>query len=169
MWKTLETAYEDIRQAMFGLRTMVSRGLGFIPTLTEYLHDFSELRKIPIDLRINNADAFRFSPPVEIQLIRIIHEALTNVFKHAQASHSAVKFEREGDATKITIEDDGKGFIPEQVMQKKLHFGLKTMRERAEAIGGKLAVESAPGKGTRVIVILPFKERPDETHSLAGS
>ncbi len=167
MRKIADRAYEDIRQAIFGLRTMVSKGLGLMPTLTEYLHDLSEITKIPVSL--HSPEGISFSLEVEVQLIRIIHEALANVIKHAQASQSAVKFEREGDAIKITIEDDGKGFVPEQVVGKKLHFGLKTMRERAEAIGGNLAVESAPGKGTRVIVILPFKERPDETHSLAGS
>lgn len=156
MWESIGTASEDIRQAMFGLRTMVSKGLGFIPTLAEYLHDFSELRKIPVDLRIDGAEDIRFSPQVEIQLIRIIHEALTNVSKHAAATRSAVKLERAGEFVKVTIEDDGKGFVLEEVKGKGLRFGLQVMRERAEAVGGRMIIESAPGQGTKVIALLPF-------------
>ena len=158
MRKIVDNAYEDVRQAIFGLRTMISKGLGLIPTLTEYLHDFSELRKIPVDLRIDNTEAFRFSPPVEIQLIRIIHEALTNVFKHAEATRSTVKFEREGKLAKVTIEDNGKGFVLEEVMGKGFHFGLQTMRERAEGVGGRLDIQTFPHGGTRVIVYLPLEK-----------
>jgi len=168
MRKITGDAYENVRQAIFGLRTMVSKGLGFIPTLTEYLHDFSELRKIPVDFKVDGAEAFRFSPQVEIQLIRIIHEALTNVFKHAPAARSEVRFEREGDFSKVTIEDNGKGFLMQEAARNGLHFGLHTMRERAEGVGGKLTVDTAPGRGTRVIVHLPFEERVYETDSSAS-
>lgn len=167
MRKIAEGAYEDVRQAIFGLRTMVSKGLGLIPTLTEYLHDFSELRKIPVDFKIEGPEVFRFSPQVEIQLIRIIHEALTNVFKHAQAARSEVKIERDGGLAKVTIEDNGKGFLAQEAMRNGLRFGLQTMRERAEGVGGKLTIDTAPGKGTRVIVHLPFEKSFHETHSSA--
>ena len=166
--KIADGAYENVRQAIFGLQTMVSSGLGFIPTLTEYLHDFSEIRKIPVDLKVQAPEAVRFSPREEIQLIRIIHEALTNVFKHARASKCTLNFERDGNFSKVTIEDNGDGFVPMQGQGKVLHFGLKTMRERAEGVGGKLTIESAPGKGTKVVVTLPLKKREtDETYPRA--
>ncbi len=168
MRKIADGAYEDVRQAIFGLRTMVSKGLGLIPTLTEYLHDFSELRNIPVDFKIDGAEIFRFSAQAEIQLIRIIHEALTNVLKHAQATRSGVKIERDGEFAKVTIEDNGKGFLTREAMRNGLHFGLQTMRERAEGVGGRLTVETASGKGTRVIVHLPFEKRFYETHSSAS-
>src|SRR3972149_3569374 len=155
MRKVADGAYENVRQAIFGLRTMVSRGLGFIPTLTEYLHDFSEIRKIPVDLKVQAPEAVQFSPREEIQLIRIIHEALTNVFKHARASKCTLNFERDGDFSKVTIEDNGDGFVPMEAQGKVLHFGLQTMRERIEGVGGKLAIESAPGEGTKVSVHVP--------------
>jgi signal transduction histidine kinase len=167
MRKIADGAYEDVRQAIFGLRTMVSKGLGLIPTLTEYLHDFSELRNIPVDFKIDGAEIFRFSPQAEIQLIRIIHEALTNVLKHAQATRSGVKIERDGEFAKVTIEDNGKGFLT-KTMRNGLHFGLQTMRERAEGVGGRLTVDTASGKGTRVIVHLPFEKRFYETYSSAS-
>lgn len=149
-------AYDDIRQAIFGLRTMISKGMGLIPTLVEYLHDFSELRKMSVDLSLDGAENLRLSPQMEIQLIRIIHEALTNIFKHAQATKSRVKFELDGEFAKVTIEDDGRGFVREKAAGKGLHLGLQTMRERAESVGGKLDVVTAPGQGTKVIVSLPI-------------
>ncbi len=157
MRKVADEAYEDVRQAIFGLRTMVAKGLGFIPTLTEYLHDFSEIRKIPVDLKVRAPEAVQFSPREEIQLVRIIHEALSNAFKHARASKCMLNFERDGDFSKVTIEDNGDGFVPMETQGKLLHFGLQTMRERIEGVGGRLAIESAPGQGTKVIVYVPLK------------
>jgi two-component system sensor histidine kinase DegS len=92
-------------------------------------------------------------------LIRIVHEALTNVFKHAKARNGTVSFALDGGYAKVIIEDDGKGFVAHESANNNLHFGLKTMRERAEAVGGKLTIASAPGKGTRIIVDLPLDER----------
>lgn len=168
MRKIADGAYEDVRQAIFGLRTMVSKRLGFIPSLTEYLHEFSELRQIPVDLKADGLELVRLSPQVEIQLVRIIHEALTNVYKHAGAKKAVVRFDPDGEFAKVTIEDDGKGFQMEEAIGKGLHFGLQTMRERVEGVGGKFAVETAPGRGTRVIVHLPFEERVYETYSRAS-
>ncbi|MFQ5842769.1 MAG: HAMP domain-containing protein, partial [Thermodesulfobacteriota bacterium] len=111
-------AFDDVRQAIFGLRTMVSKNLGFIPTLTEYLHDFSEQRGFAVDLKVDGNGVPEFSSQQEIQLIRIIHEALTNVFKHAEATASEVRFEQEGKVSKVIIEDNGKGFLLEEVMEK---------------------------------------------------
>lgn len=159
MRKTAGEAYDNVRQAIFGLRTMVSKSLGFIPTLTEYLHDFSEQRGIAVDLKVSGNGDAGFSAQAEIQLIRIIHEALTNVFKHAEATRSEVKLEQEGKFAKVTIEDNGKGFRLGEVMENGLHFGLKTMRERARAVNGDLKVETEPGKGTRVVVLLPLEEK----------
>ncbi len=156
MRKMTEDAYEDVRQAIFGLRTIVSRTLGLIPTLTEYLHEFSEQSEIPVELQVAEEGAARFSPAVEIQLIRIIQEALANVRKHAAAKRAWVRFEVEASQLKVTIEDDGCGLDPEQGRDHRgLHFGIQTMRERAEGIGGSLEIETAPGKGTKVMVRLP--------------
>jgi two-component system nitrate/nitrite sensor histidine kinase NarX len=170
MRQIVDGAYDDVRQAIFGLRTMVSKGTGLIPSLTEYLHDYSEMRKVSVGLRVVDPEAVRFSPHVEVQLIRIIHEALMNVSKHAQANRSVITFELAAADANITIEDDGEGFSLEEVQRDSLHFGLKTMKERAEAVGGKLTIESVPGKGTKVIVRLPLREDGSyETHSSSDS
>jgi signal transduction histidine kinase len=161
--KIAADSYEDVRQAIFGLRTTAARNLPFVAALKEYLYDFSQRIHIPIDLRLHEPEISGLSPLTEIQLIRIIHEALSNIFKHAQASVSAVAVERDGKLLKVTVEDNGRGFAPDQMADPKFHFGLQTMKERAEALGGRFTIDSAPGKGTRVTVVFPFEEGSNET------
>ncbi|MFQ5882752.1 MAG: HAMP domain-containing protein [Candidatus Methylomirabilales bacterium] len=156
--KVAGDAYEEIRQSIFGLRTMVSRGLGLIPTLTEYVHDFSRQTGIAVDLQIGGDHAPRFSPDVEVQLLRIIQEALANIRKHAAATHAEVRFDVEGDRSCVTVRDDGRGFEPGKILEERSrHFGLQAMRERAEGVGGNLEIEAAPGRGTKVMVQLPLE------------
>lgn len=161
-------SYEDVRQAIFGLRTTAPKNLPFVAALKEYLREFSQRIHIPVELCVRDSELKGLSPLVEIQLIRIIHEALSNVFKHAQATASSVVFQREGNLLKVTVEDNGKGFAPGRMADPKFHFGLKTMKERAETLGGRFTVDSAPGKGTRVVVLFPFEEESNETHSAAA-
>lgn len=95
---------------IFGLRTAVSRGLGLIPTLTEYLHHFSELTGVGVKIKIDDDDATHLAPHTEVQLIRIIQEALNNVRKHARAERAWVIFEPDDGQVRITIRDNGRGF-----------------------------------------------------------
>jgi nitrate/nitrite-specific signal transduction histidine kinase len=155
--KVAGEAYEEIRQSIFGLRTMVSRGLGFIPTLTEYLHEFSRKNGITTYLQVGGDHAPRFSPDVEVQLVRIIQEALANIRKHAGGRRAVVRFDVEGNRCCVTVSDDGQGFEPGKVPKEgSHHFGLQAMRERAEGIGGTLEIDTAPGKGTKVMVRVPL-------------
>jgi len=151
-----ERAYEEVRQSIFGLRTMVSRGLGLIPTLTEYLHEFSAQNGIRVEFEVADGRPIHLSPASEVQLIRIIQEALTNLRKHAGAAHAWVRLHRQDPWVQVSIEDDGRGFDPATLgSPDRLHFGLQTMRERAEGLGGKLEIDTAPGRGTRVVATLP--------------
>jgi two-component system nitrate/nitrite sensor histidine kinase NarX len=151
-----DRAYEEVRQSIFGLRTMVSRGLGLIPTLTEYLHEFSAQNGIAVELQVGDGRPIHLSPLSEVQLVRIIQEALTNVRRHAGASRAWVRLERQDPYVKVIIQDDGRGFDTASVASTdRLHFGLQTMRERAEGLGGKLEIDSTPGCGTRIVATLP--------------
>ncbi|MBI4537521.1 MAG: HAMP domain-containing protein [candidate division NC10 bacterium] len=151
-----EHAYEEVRQSIFGLRTMVSRGLGLVPTLTEYLHEFSAQTGIAVKLEVADGGPIRLSPASEVQLVRIIQEALTNVWKHAEAGRAWVRLDRQEPWVRVTIQDDGRGFDPTTpASSERRHFGLQTMRERAEGLGGKLDVDAAAGRGTRIVATLP--------------
>ncbi len=157
MRKVAGDAYDEVRQAIFGLRTMVSRGLGLIPTLSEYLHEFSQQVGFEVKLEARDeSDLIRLSPEVEVQLVRIVQEALHNVRKHAGARTAWVRFWREGEEILMSVEDDGAGFDPgAPPTDGRRHFGLATMKERAESVGGTLTVRSAAGTGTQVVVRLP--------------
>ncbi len=154
--KIAADAFREVRQSIFGLRTMVTRSLGLVPTLAEYLHDFSQQSGVAVDLRISDEGQIRLSPDREVQLIRIIQEAHTNVRKHAEARHASVTLDATPEGLGVTIADDGRGFAPAEVRARgRESFGLQTMEERAAAAGGCLRVESAPGEGTRVVVRFP--------------
>lgn len=91
------------------------------------------------------------------QLFYIFREALSNVEKYAQASHVAGVFRWDEEGMSLTISDDGRGF-DQQAVQVEDHFGLKFMRERAESLGGSFLIHSAQGKGTRIIVMVPYED-----------
>jgi signal transduction histidine kinase len=103
---------------------------------------------------IDQGPARRLAPAVEEALFRITQEALTNVAKYARAGKVTVTLGTTPDESRLTIEDDGCGFDPSAWKQpaKDHGWGLMIMRERAAAVGAELSVESAPGRGTRVIV-----------------
>lgn len=155
--KVAGEAYEEVRQSIFGLRTMVSRGLGLVPTLTEYLHDFSQQTGIAVDLQVGDERATLLTPDVEVQLVRIIREALANIRKHAGASRAVVRFDVNGNQCCVLVRDNGRGFELGTILADgSRHFGLQAMRERAEGIRGTLEIDTAPERGTRILIRLPL-------------
>jgi signal transduction histidine kinase len=107
-----------------------------------------------VALRVDeDAEDVALAPPTEIQLVRIVQEALSNVRKHAGASHVEVYVGVDEEAVGVEIVDDGRGFDPLLLDRSGWpRLGLQTMRERAQAIGGAFEVVSAPGEGTRIAV-----------------
>jgi nitrate/nitrite-specific signal transduction histidine kinase len=151
-------AYEEIRQSIFGLRTMVSRSLGLVPALTEFLHEFSAQSGIRVDLEAGEEPAIHLPPTSEVQVIRIVQEALTNVRKHAQASRAWVRLQRQGSFAKVIIEDNGCGWeLKATPPTGPQHAGLEIMRERAEHLRGTLKIETELGRGSRVTATVPLE------------
>lgn len=157
-----ETAYAEVREAILGLR------LASFPDVEEailqYLAYFQERWRIEADWHVQDRRALSLSPLVELQMLRVIQEALTNVRKHAQATHVRLTLTVEGEEALLVIQDDGIGFDPEDI--RLGHFGLRLMRERCESVGGRFCVKSAPGQGTRIEVRLPMRRasRAKEVH-----
>ncbi|HSD29348.1 MAG TPA: GAF domain-containing sensor histidine kinase, partial [Vicinamibacteria bacterium] len=149
-----DKAYDDLRRSIFELRTFVSSGPGLVPTLTEYLHEFSAQSGIAVELDAPDGAFDALPPPSEVQAVRIVQEALINLRKHARASQATVRLRRDGAWVRVAVEDDGAGWDP-GAAPDPLHFGLQTMRERAEGLGGRLEIDTAPGRGTRVVALLP--------------
>jgi nitrate/nitrite-specific signal transduction histidine kinase len=161
-----QDAYTDVRASILDLRS-ASPGQGLIPTLTEYLKKFSLETGIETEISVPEGTSPHLTPATEIQLIRVIQEALTNVRRHAVATRAVVRFVcgRDG-STVVSVEDNGRGFdLAEAMSRAGSHFGLQTMRERTESVGGTLEIGAAPGRGTKVIAAFPPAARGGRRHA----
>jgi two-component system NarL family sensor kinase len=113
----------------------------------------------PAPVRFHTAGGSRPLPPrVEAGLYRIAQEALTNAARHARASIIRVELAAEPGQVRLTIDDDGRGFEPDQITGDR--FGLLGLNERARLLGGSLSLQSSPGEGTRVEVTVPLVDSP---------
>lgn len=158
------SVYHDVREGILALRAQVGSGRELRDVLEEYLSEYEYQSRNQIKVKLQCCpDDMRLGPLQEVQVLRIIQESLTNVRKHAEATHVELNFISEDDGLEIEIKDDGRGFEPLAIRRKEWpHFGIQTMQERAEAIGGAFEIISVPGKGTTVRVRVPYtmNERP---------
>jgi PAS domain S-box-containing protein len=151
----VDTTIEEVRSMAIRLRPGVLDDLGLVDALEWYTTEFERRAQIAC---IFNNDAI---PPVNAAIstaaYRIAQEALTNVARHANATRSNVALRRNHDALVLTVSDDGCGFVLPALDETQL-LGLVGMRERAALVGGKLQVESQPGRGTRVVFTVPLSD-----------
>ncbi|MDR9459898.1 MAG: sensor histidine kinase, partial [Dehalococcoidia bacterium] len=149
----LEQTTESIRNVMTDLRPPVLEDYGLLAALRWYGDRFASLMEIPITVQ-GEEPSPRLGIEVEIVLFRIAQEALTNIAKHAKASNVTVKFGLEDGRQRLLIIDDGVGFDTGEVSKyaEQTSWGLVTMSERAQSIGGSLCIESHPGGGTKIVV-----------------
>lgn len=151
-------AYADVREAILGLREGSRADRTFMDSLRAYLRGFQHRSGIETLFVNESDDDPALDPTVEVQVIRVIQEALTNVRKHAGARHAVVELTRTGGGVRFLVTDDGRGFVPgASTLSSDGGYGLPTMRERTEMVGGELSIESEPGRGTRVVIDLPSK------------
>ncbi|HEY0583585.1 MAG TPA: GAF domain-containing sensor histidine kinase, partial [Chloroflexota bacterium] len=154
-------AYADVREGILALRTTLGPGRGLLQALSEYLERWNEQSDGSALLVVRPEGALLESLPAEaeLQLLRIVQEALANVRKHAAAGQVEVRITAQHDLVEIVVADNGRGFTLATRNRggddRTPRFGLATMRERAESVGGSLEIVSAPGAGTRVVVRLP--------------
>jgi signal transduction histidine kinase len=160
----------DIRESILGLRVSLSEH-GFFPALASYLASYEKNYGIHAELEgPERFAAAAFEPLVEVQLLRILQEALTNVRKHASAHCVRIALALEDGCARVTIRDDGQGFDPAEFAGRADgHVGLQVMRERAEEVGGTLSLRSVPGQGTEVVVRVPVSERGGDGATVAGA
>lgn len=149
--------YAAVREEIFDLRALVSPERGFLPALREYLADYQAHHGVEVCLEAGSEE-IALAGTVQVQVVRIIQEALTNVRRHAGTNRVRVRLKRESGQLCIRIEDDGQGFDTTRVADREqCYFGLQVMRERAESVGGALVLESRPGHGTKVVLHVPLK------------
>lgn len=161
--QVIDQAYADVREAISSLRTPVPHEEGLIAAVRQYLEEFGLQYGIETGLVAEGTENISFTPTQEIQLLRIIQEALSNVRKHAEADHVEVQFQQLDGEVQITITDDGIGFEPAAVERAtKRTFGLAIMRERAESLGGSPVIDTRPGVGTTMTVRIPLAQEGGE-------
>jgi signal transduction histidine kinase len=149
------SVHSEVREGILALRATSSRdGLG--ATLRDYLDDWQDQTGIEVVREI--APEVRLLPEREVQVLRIAQEALANVHKHSGAGSVRFRLAREENEVSLEIDDDGKGFDPARSSSAdgRPHFGLLTMRERAQAVDGRLDIDTRAGGGTRVRLRVPI-------------
>lgn len=152
-----ERVLDGVHRFSQDLRPSVLDDLGLIPALEWLTSDLTNHFEVAIALEVLGS-VHRFSPELELILFRIAQEALRNMWKHAEASKAWVTVEFGNDKAVLTVKDNGKGFeLPERIEDLAVagKLGLAGMQERAQLIGGRLTLQSEPGKGTTVIVEVP--------------
>ncbi|MBS4209217.1 PAS domain S-box protein [Bacillus sp. FJAT-50079] len=142
---------EEVRGISWELRPSVLDDLGLIPAIRSYLTHFSENYQIPVHFDCSLQR--RLSANKEIAVYRIIQEALTNIRKYAETEEAAVTIRELDGFFRTVIEDQGKGFDVNKIRQG---VGLFSMEERARTAGGEIMIRSEEGKGTKVILEIPF-------------
>jgi signal transduction histidine kinase len=143
-----------LRHLTFELHPPALEQEGLAPALRSMLEHMS--RQAGADFRfVNKLGA---EPPAEtrVQAYRIAQEAIANARRHAGASVIDVVLDEDGDDLRVRIQDDGSGFDTE-VADAEGHFGLRSMRRRAELVGGRCEITSVPGEGTVVTVRVPIR------------
>ncbi|MEX2104590.1 MAG: PAS domain-containing protein [Bacilli bacterium] len=143
---------EDVRGLAWELRPSVLDDLGVVPAIRTYIENFSQHYGIHVNFECNLRR--RLDIQEETTIYRLIQEALTNIGKHADVSMADVSVLETNENVEVLIEDKGKGFTHDR---KARGVGLFSMEERARGIGGHINIQSNPGHGTIVTLIVPKK------------
>ena len=155
--QTLNAGIELKRRIIEDLRPSSLADLGLVPTLEILITEFAKRVEITVQ---SDLQAVKLGSAAELTVYRLVQEALTNAAKYAKATELRVTLAAQGDVARITVADNGVGFVP--AARKASTHGLLGMRYRVEAVGGTLDVTSAPGQGTCISAILPILKVPIE-------
>ncbi len=149
----------DVRQYMGALRQSAPGGLGLPTTVARLIDDLRRQTGLAVEMQELGSE-HELEADLQRAVVRIVGEALRNVAQHASARHATVTLSYSDTDVVVTVADDGAGFdLPAMSASAEAnsHFGLIGMRERAEAVGGRLVVRSTPGAGTTVEATIPYE------------
>ena len=147
--------FQKVRNFIFELRPMMLDDLGLAPTVRRYADAFNEQAGLDVNVTITGHER-RLEPYLEVMLFRAIQELLGNAARHSQASLVKVVLDLGEDRIRVSVDDNGKGFDPD-ALQQSSSLGLKLIRERTEMLGGSFEVDSAAGKGARILFAVPAR------------
>ncbi len=148
---------DALHRLIIELRPSLLDDLGLLPALRWYMEEFRQRFDLTPELCAAGFDE-RLPLEVETVIYRIVQEALTNIARHAGASHVTVALSQQRAEIQVVIEDNGRGFSTETLLRDAVpsrRVGLVGMQERAALVGGRCRIASEPGHGTRVTVAIP--------------
>jgi signal transduction histidine kinase len=154
-----QTARDNLtaaRQMTWALRPDLQQVVPLAESLATLIENWAAKSSIPVAFS-SSGDAHQLHPDVETALLRTAREALTNIQKHAQATQVTVTLTYMDTLVALDVQDNGKGCDAESLSQSDLGsgFGLKSIQEQVEQLGGELTVESQSGKGCTVAISIP--------------
>ena len=147
--------FQKVRNFIFELRPMMLDDLGLIPTIRKYIDAFKEQTGMDVNLTVTGIER-RLEPYLEVMIFRAIQELLCNAARHSQAAVVKMQVDMTNELVRISVDDNGKGFDLDAAWATG-SLGLKLIQERTEMLGGKFEVDTAVGKGTRIIFSLPAR------------
>ncbi|MBU2498134.1 MAG: PAS domain-containing sensor histidine kinase [Proteobacteria bacterium] len=154
----VKSAIQEVRSLTFELSPPVLHELGFEQAVDWLAERFHKTNSISCTLECDHQRK-PLSEDVSIFVFQSVRELLVNIVKHAKASNAKIRIKREGDQIIIKVKDDGVGFDPSKLgshLQEKGGYGLFSIRERFESVGGKVMIESRPGSGCCVTLLAPL-------------
>ncbi len=155
----LDHAIAEVRTIAYGLRPPELDKLGFVQAIAQCCKDFSYNSRIMLDYKSHGVDNVRLSPAAEVNVYRVLQEALNNVQQHAKASKVRVRLLGAYPSVILRVEDDGQGFdVSGQRDEVEGRMGIRGMEERIRLVGGKMSLRSAPGQGVSIVVEAPQQE-----------
>ncbi|SDX28075.1 sensor histidine kinase [Paenibacillus sp. CF384] len=160
----VRSGIEEIRKIIFNLRPMALDDLGLVPTLRKYIQDYEEKSKIRTMFETIGKE-IRLPSAMEAGIYRMVQEAFSNAFKHANPTFVILEITYQTQMVKIVVKDNGVGFHVDQIESRaknSVHFGLIGMRERVELLDGRMEIESTIDHGTKVTIHIPVNGEQKE-------
>jgi PAS domain S-box-containing protein len=153
--KVVSQTIDNIRRITYDLRPALLDDLGLIPALRWYVDNYGKRTGLEVELELVECD-FKLEGSAEVNIYRIIQEALTNVYRHAHATRVSVRMVAGAGLLKIEIQDDGRGFSAASKAAGGGGVGLIGIKERITSLGGSLLVYSLQGRGTTLGIEIPL-------------
>jgi PAS domain S-box-containing protein len=155
MSRLIESAVDNVGRIITDLRPSILDHQGLWAALEWQAHDFASTAELELDWTLYTEGAPELPPPAAMAVFRIFQEMLSNVGRHARASRIDVRIAADARQLRLSVQDDGVGAAPE-ALAAPTAYGVMGMRERALHLGGTLAIDGAPGRGTCSTLVLPL-------------
>jgi signal transduction histidine kinase len=150
--KLIKDTMQDVRQLLLNLSPTVLEEFGYTTAVEGLINKINETKQIHFNLVVFGMKQ-RLKKDYELALYRITQELINNVLKHAQAKHVSLQIGQRDEKIILMIEDDGKGF---DFNAQRNGYGLHNLAARTKLMNGTLAIDSHPGKGTSVLIEIPY-------------